>query len=75
MENAMQGLMMGEQLTITSLMNHGRTINGDSKIISFADRFSCMPCTSLRISGTRYWGREEIAGLPGVKEAIGGYWA
>ena len=30
----MQGLMMGEQLTITSLMNHGRTINGDSKIVS-----------------------------------------
>jgi len=30
----MQGLMMGEQLTITSLMRHGRSINGDSKIVS-----------------------------------------
>ncbi len=30
----MQGLMMGEQLTITSLMRHGRTINGDSEIVS-----------------------------------------
>ena len=30
----MQGLMMGEQLTLTTLMNHGRTINGDSKIVS-----------------------------------------
>ena len=30
----MQGLMMNEQLTITALMEHGRTINGDSKIVS-----------------------------------------
>ena len=30
----MLGLMMGDQLTITSLMRHGRIINGDSKIVS-----------------------------------------
>lgn len=30
----MLGLMMGDQLTITALMRHGRTINGDSKIVS-----------------------------------------
>lgn len=30
----MRGLMMSDQLTITALMRHGRTINGDSKIIS-----------------------------------------
>lgn len=30
----MRGLMMSDQLTITSLMRHGRTINGDSKIVS-----------------------------------------
>lgn len=30
----MRGLMMGDQLTITALMRHGRSINGDSKIIS-----------------------------------------
>lgn len=30
----MQGLMMGDQLTITALMKHGRAINGDSKIVS-----------------------------------------
>ena len=30
----MLGLMMSDQLTITALMRHGRTINGNSKIIS-----------------------------------------
>ena len=30
----MLGLMMNEQLTITSLMRHGRSINGDSEIVS-----------------------------------------
>ena len=30
----MLGLMMSDQLTITSLMRHGRTINGNSKIVS-----------------------------------------
>jgi len=30
----MLGLMMGEQLTITALMRHGRAINGDSEIVS-----------------------------------------
>jgi len=30
----MLGLMMNDQLTITSLMRHGRNINGDSEIVS-----------------------------------------
>lgn len=30
----MLGLMMNEQLTLTSLMQHGRVINGDSEIVS-----------------------------------------
>ncbi len=30
----MLGLMMNEQLTITSLMQHGRSINGESEIVS-----------------------------------------
>ncbi|MFT6032463.1 MAG: acyl-CoA synthetase (AMP-forming)/AMP-acid ligase II [Arenicella sp.] len=30
----MLGLMMNDQLTITSLMRHGRAINGDSEIVS-----------------------------------------
>ena len=30
----MLGLMMNDQLTITSLMRHGREINGDSQIVS-----------------------------------------
>ena len=30
----MLGLMMSDQLTITALMRHGRTINGSSKIVS-----------------------------------------
>lgn len=30
----MQGLMMNDQLTITTLMRHGRAINGDSEIVS-----------------------------------------
>lgn len=30
----MLGLMMSDQLTITSLMRHGRSINGDSEIVS-----------------------------------------
>lgn len=30
----MLGLMMSDQLTITALMRHGRTINGNSKIVS-----------------------------------------
>jgi len=30
----MLGLMMSEQLTITSLMRHGRAVNGDSEIVS-----------------------------------------
>ena len=30
----MLGLMMGEQLTITSLMRHAQSINGDSEIVS-----------------------------------------
>ena len=33
----MQGLMMGEQLTITKLMQHGRRIHGDSEIVSIAN--------------------------------------
>lgn len=32
----MQGLMMDDQLTLTSLMRHGKTINGDSEIVSVA---------------------------------------
>jgi len=30
----MLGLMMSDQLTITSLMRHGRSVNGDSEIVS-----------------------------------------